>query len=87
MSHRAHGRQDQNNIGQQLGQIRGRLNYLERRMADLDPQGSQHVLERCTELEELMREHCNKVFAVMKTNGMEILKTMEKADHLVKQAP
>ena len=86
MSHRAHGRQDQNNIGQQLGQIRGRLNYLERRMADLDPQGSQRVLERCTELEELMREHCNKVFAVMKTNGMEILKTMEKADHLVKQA-
>ena len=86
MSHRAHGRQEPNNIGHQLGQIRGRLNYLETRMADLDPQGSKRVLERCTELEELMREHCNKVFAVMKTNSMEILKTMEKADHLVKQA-
>ena len=71
-------------IAQQLREIQGRLNYLETRMADLDPQGSQRVLDRCTELEGLMREHCNKVFAIMKSNGTEILKTMERADQLVK---
>ena len=73
-------------IAQQLREIQGRLNYLETRMADLDPQGSQRVLDRCTELEGLMREHCNKVFAIMKSNGTEILKTMERADQLVKVA-
>ena len=86
MSHRAHGRQEPSNIGNQLGQIRERLNYVERRMADQDPQGSKRVLERCTELEELMREHCNQVFSIMKTNGTEILKNMERAAYLVKQA-
>ena len=55
-------------------------------MGDLDPQGSQRVLDRCTEMEGLMREHCNKVFTIMKTNGSEILRTMERADQLVKDA-
>ena len=73
-------------LGKKLQNITERLDYLEKKMLDLTPDGSTRVLDRMHELESVTRTQCNDLLRILHEKGDLIDKTYKNCELLVEEA-
>lgn len=70
----------------QLHGLSERMDHLERRMEDLTADGSQRVLDRMHELEDVTRRQCNSLLGILNEKGESIDKKYKDCELLVVEA-
>ena len=73
-------------IARQFKDITARLNYLEHKLADLDPQSSGRVLDRMHELEKCIRKQGNDFLSIVHQRAADIEKTSRHCQDFAEHA-